>query len=85
MSITYRTKETAVPTKRAANLSIDASLLHEAKTLDINISRADEEGIAKAVANAKAERWRAENREALQSSNAFVETNGLPLERFRQS
>jgi antitoxin CcdA len=71
-------------TRRAANLSIDASLLHEAKTLDINISRAAEEGIAKAVANAKAERWRAENREALQSSNAFVETNGLPLERFRQ-
>ena len=71
--------------RRAANLSIDASLLHEAGTLDINISRAAEEGIARAVANAKAERWRAANREALQSSNAFVEANGLPLGRFRQS
>ena len=71
--------------RRDANLSIDASLLHEARTLDINISRAAEEGTARAVANAKAERWRAENREALQSSNAFVEANGLPLGRFRQS
>jgi antitoxin CcdA len=70
--------------KRAANLSIDASLLREARTLDINISRAAEEGIAKAVADAKSERWRAENRQALQSSNAFVEANGLPLERYRQ-
>ncbi len=33
--------------RRAANLSIDASLLHEARTLDINISRAAEEGIAR--------------------------------------
>ncbi|MEP9373831.1 type II toxin-antitoxin system CcdA family antitoxin [Mesorhizobium sp. KR1-2] len=70
--------------KRPANLSIDASLLREARTLEINISRAAEEGIAKAVADAKSERWRAENRQALQSSNAFVEANGLPLERYRQ-
>lgn len=71
-------------TKRAANLTIDASLLREAKTLDINISRAAEEGIAKAVAGAKADLWRAENKAALESANAFVEANGLPLARYRQ-
>lgn len=70
--------------KRAANLSIDASLLSEARRLDINISRAAEEGIAKAVAGAKAALWRTENRQALESSNAFVEANGLPLDRYRQ-
>ncbi|MDH6234009.1 antitoxin CcdA [Mesorhizobium soli] len=71
-------------TKRAANLSIDAALLSEARRLDINISRAAEEGIAKAVAGAKAALWRAENLEALQSSNAYVEANGLPLGHYRQ-
>jgi len=32
----------------------------------------------------QAQRWQSENREALESSNAFVEQNGLPLAKFRQ-
>jgi len=34
--------------RRAANLSIDAELLADAKALDINVSRAAETGIARA-------------------------------------
>ena len=30
------------------------------------------------------ERWREENAEALKSSNAYVETHGLPLAKYRQ-
>ncbi|CAN7551929.1 MULTISPECIES: type II toxin-antitoxin system CcdA family antitoxin [Ensifer] len=70
--------------KRAANLTIDADLLAEARHFDINISRAAEAGIARAVSDAKAARWKKENSEALQSSNAFVDANGLPLAQFRQ-
>ena len=69
--------------RRATNLSLDARLLDEARTLGVNLSRACELGLAKRVAEARAERWRAENAEALADSNAFVEREGLPLGTLR--
>lgn len=77
-----RTSRNAV--RQAANLSIDANLMKEAKGLDVNVSRAAEAGIAEAVAAEKTRLWKIENREAIQSLNAYVEENGLPLEEFRQ-
>lgn len=70
--------------RKSANLSLDAALLEEAKSLDINLSRAAEAGLAAAVAECKRERWLKENAEALASSNAWVKERGLPLSRFRQ-
>ncbi|WP_449415406.1 type II toxin-antitoxin system CcdA family antitoxin [Ochrobactrum teleogrylli] len=70
--------------KRATNLSIDNELLSEARQHKINISRAAEIGIAQAIAAAKSALWKDDNRPAIQSSNAYVEANGLPLERYRQ-
>lgn len=70
--------------RKAANLSIDADLLSEAKALSVNISRAAEVGIAEAVRKEKERLWREENREALESWNAWVEENGLPLAKYRQ-
>ena len=43
--------------RRSTNLSLDAQLVAEAKGLDINISRAAEEGIARAVAEETARLW----------------------------
>lgn len=76
--------ESARLVKRATNLSIDKELLSEARHYKINISRAAEIGIAQALAAAKSMDWKEENRAALQSSNAYVEANGLPLDRYRQ-
>jgi antitoxin CcdA len=70
--------------RKPTNLSLDARLIAEAKNLDINISRIAENGIARAVAEEKARLWKIENREAIQSLNAYVEEYGLPLEEFRQ-
>ena len=72
------------PSRRAANLSINTALLKEAKAFDINLSRAAENGIAGAIADAKAALWLKQNKEALESSNAFAEASGLPLARHRQ-
>jgi len=69
--------------KRATNVSISARLLAEARALDVNISRAAEAGLAQAIASRRAELWIAENRAALDSSNAYVEQNGLPLAAYR--
>ncbi len=69
--------------KRATNVSISESLLADAKELQVNVSRAAEAGIAEEVARRRAAAWLEENKPALDSSNAYVEKNGLPLARFR--
>ena len=69
--------------KRATNISLAESLLAEAKQLRINISQAAEAGVARAVAEKRAELWVAENQKALECWNAYVEKNGLPLGQYR--
>lgn len=69
--------------RRPTNLSINSQLLDEAKSLGINVSRSAESGIQTAVLEAKREIWLAENKEAMESSNDFVEQHGLPLAKFR--
>jgi antitoxin CcdA len=71
---------TSVPT----NVSLDAGLVREARELGINISRAAGIGLEQAVAAARTQRWHDDNRDALDSSNSFVETHGLPLRFLRQ-
>ena len=70
--------------RKPTNLSLDVSLLAEAKELKVNLSRAAEDGVRSAVVAAKAARWKAENKAALESSNAYVVDHGLPLEPYRQ-
>ena len=70
--------------RKSTNLSLDQSLLSDARSLKINLSRAAEDGIRAAVAKSLEERWKTENREAIEASNRFVENNGLPLARHRR-
>lgn len=77
------TNQYANAAKMATNVSLAEALLTEAKELRINISQAAEAGLAKAVAEKRAELWIQENREAFESSNAYVEKHGLPLEKYR--
>ncbi len=70
--------------KRATNLTIDPVLLEEARALNINLSATFEASLRDAVRKQKAAKWLEENREALQGYNAWIETNGLPLEEYRQ-
>ena len=70
--------------RKATNLSLDSALLAEARSLNVNLSRAAEEGVARAVADARAAVWRQENATAVASSNDWVERNELPLSKHRQ-
>jgi len=72
------------PARRPANISLDARILADAKALGINISRACEVGLEAQIARVRRETWLAENREALESSNAHAEANGLPLAALRR-
>ncbi len=71
-------------TRKAANLSLDSELLTQARELDINLSRAAEDGIAKAIKAERERRWLEENAEAIRAQNDYIEKNGLPLAKYRQ-
>jgi antitoxin CcdA len=71
-------------TKRPTNVSLRGDLIDEAKRLSINISQACEQGLAAEVKKTREDQWIAENWEAIQSSNAYVEKHGLPLAKYRQ-
>jgi len=69
--------------RRRTNVSLDSDFVAEAKALGINISQACERGLVETVKEARTAAWLAENRAALESSNAYVEKHGLPLEEYR--
>jgi antitoxin CcdA len=76
-------KVSAALRRKSTNVTLTVALVDEAKALGVNLSQAAEVGVADAVARKRAEVWLAENREALESSNAFVEAHGLPLAQYR--
>ena len=64
---------------RPTNITLDAALVAEAKALGVNISLASAQGLEAAVKRARREQWLAKNADALESSNRWIEANGLPL------
>lgn len=76
-------RDNAALRRKSTNVTLTVALVEEAKALGVNVSQAAEVGVADAVARKRAAVWLAENREALESSNAFVETHGLPLAQYR--
>ncbi len=70
--------------KKSTNVSLAESLLAEAREMRINVSQAAEAGVAKAVAEKRAEIWQTENQKAFECWNAYVEKNGLPLAKYRR-
>jgi antitoxin CcdA len=71
-------------TRRATSLTLDGALLDEARALGVNVSRAAEAGLAAALREERARRWREENAAAIESHNRYVETHGVPLARYRK-
>ena len=69
--------------RKATNVTIAAGLLDNAKRLGINISKASEEGLSRAVAAKQEAIWLDANQAALDSSNAYVDKHGIPLAQHR--
>ena len=63
---------------------LPTDLLDQARELGLNVSQACEGGLKAGIARYCAAQWLQENREALASSNDYVERHGLPLAEFRQ-
>ncbi len=77
-----------VPARRArkapTNLSLSIDLVQRAKALALNLSEVVERALEKAIVEAEQARWLAENENAIDYYNAFVEKHGLFGEEFRQ-
>lgn len=70
--------------KKAVNLSIDADLLAEAKQAGINMSEALERTLANELKHDRWEKWRRENRAAIESHNEFIRKHGLLSDDWRK-
>lgn len=70
--------------RRSTSLTLDRTLLDEAKRRGVNISRAAERGISDAVKEARTRQWREENAEAIADYNRFIDENGIPLSEYRK-
>ena len=63
--------------KRPVNLSLNSDLLQMGKELGLNLSSVAEAALAQAVKASMAERWLAENAEAIHAYNQRVEDRGV--------
>jgi len=63
--------------RKATNVSLSAALVEEARELDINLSREFEEHLAALVRERRADRWRAENKKAIEAYVKFFERHGI--------
>ena len=70
--------------KRAANLTIDAVLLEEARALGVNLSRLLEDSLRARVAEARRQRWLKENAKAIVAHNERVARKGAFSDRLRR-
>jgi antitoxin CcdA len=69
--------------KAPTNLSLRIDLVQRAKGLGLNLSEVVEEALEKAIREAEQARWLAENKDAIEQYNAFVEEHGYFGEEFR--
>lgn len=69
--------------KRPINLSLNTRVLEMAKELGMNVSATVDGLLAEEVKRRWWERWREENKQAIEHYNARIEREGLPLARYR--
>ena len=74
----------ASPARRPTNVTLPDTLLREARTLGINLSKACEQGLAAEVGSVRRQRWLEENSAAMDAWNDHVAEHGLPLAAYRQ-
>jgi len=69
--------------KKATNLSINSDLLSKSRELNINLSATLEHALKAELAKTEADRWKAENKVAIQSYNEFVDKHGCLGDEYR--
>ncbi|MEO0937240.1 MAG: type II toxin-antitoxin system CcdA family antitoxin [Pseudomonadota bacterium] len=69
--------------KKRTNVTLDAHALDRARVLGVNVSEVADGALRRAVKEAEAAAWKAENQEALDAHRAWIEENGPPLAKWQ--
>jgi antitoxin CcdA len=69
--------------KRALNVSVRIDLAEEAKEFGTNVSAVLERALEQEHREKRRERWRAENRHAIEAWNKWIDENGIPFAELR--
>lgn len=69
--------------KKAANLTVRADLLEEARARKINLSQTLEVALAAELKKRREAEWLEQNKEAIAAYNRHVEKHGLFSDRYR--
>lgn len=69
--------------RETVELSIDTSLVADAKAFGFDVSEIAEAALRRQVAQERARRWVEENREAIEANNARIEREGLWCDDYR--
>lgn len=76
-------QEPPMPRKKAVNVSIDAALAAEAKDFGTNMSAVLEKALKEELLERREQKWRNENKKALDAYDRHIEKDGLWLDEFR--
>ena len=69
--------------KKATNLSLNSKVLEMARELGMNVSQTVDALLAEEVKRRYWEKWRDDNREAMDAYNQRIAQEGLPLAKYR--
>jgi antitoxin CcdA len=78
-----RRARSAVPGKRATNLSLSIDVLEAAKDLEINLSQVCDNYLRQLVRREQERKWREDHADFIAAYNATVDAQGLPLDEWR--
>ena len=74
---------TIAPLKKATNITLSADVLADAKAFGINISQACDGFLRERVKQERQRQWLSQNAEFIAEYNKTLETEGLPLDQYR--
>lgn len=69
--------------KKATNLSLNSDLLEKARNLKVNLSATLEQALSNKLKLVEAEKWKRENKAAVEAYNEFVAENGSLSDEYR--
>lgn len=69
--------------KKATNLSLNRDLLEKARDLKVNLSATLEQALTEKIKSVEAEKWKRENKIAVEAYNEFVAENGCLSDEYR--
>lgn len=70
--------------KKPTNLSINSDLLLKARARKINLSATLEQALALQLRQSEREKWKNDNREAIEALNGLADKHGLFSDSFRE-